>query len=56
MDLVPLIDLIGEAETALVGGVVLGLMFGVFAQRSRYCTRSAVLSAMGETDLKPLAT
>ena len=56
MDLVPLIDLIGEPQTALVGGLVLGLVFGVFAQRSRYCTRSAVLSAMGEGDLKPLAT
>jgi len=56
MDLVPLIDLIGEPHTALVGGLILGLAFGVFAQRSRYCTRSAVLSAMGESDLKPLAT
>ncbi len=56
MDLVPLIDLIGEPQTALVGGLVLGLAFGVFAQRSRYCTRSAVLSAMGDSDLKPFAT
>ncbi|KJS10449.1 MAG: membrane protein [Hoeflea sp. BRH_c9] len=56
MDLVPLIDLAGEPHTALIGGLVLGLAFGVFAQRSRYCTRSAVLSAMGESDLKPLAT
>jgi uncharacterized membrane protein YedE/YeeE len=56
MDLVPLIDLVGEPQTALVGGLVLGLAFGVFAQRSRFCTRSAVLSAMGEGDLKPLAT
>lgn len=56
MDLVPLIDLIGEAETALVGGLLLGLAFGVFAQRSRFCTRSAVLSVMGEGDLKPFAT
>ncbi|MEP3438354.1 MAG: YeeE/YedE family protein [Hoeflea sp.] len=56
MDLVPLIELVGEPQTALVGGLILGLAFGVFAQRSRYCTRSAVLSAMGESDLKPLAT
>lgn len=56
MDLVPLIDFIGEPQTALVGGLVLGLAFGVFAQRSRYCTRSAVLAVMGESDLKPFAT
>ncbi|MCY0150552.1 YeeE/YedE family protein [Hoeflea sp. G2-23] len=56
MDLVPLIDLVGEPHTALIGGLVLGLAFGIFAQRSQYCTRSAVLSAMGEGDLKPLAT
>ena len=56
MDLVPLIEMIGEPYTALAGGLVLGLVFGVFAQRSRYCTRSAVLSMMGESDLKPLAT
>ena len=56
MDLVPLIDLVGEPQTALAGGLVLGLAFGAFAQRSRYCTRSAVLAVLGESDLKPLAT
>jgi len=56
MDLVPLIDFIGEPQTALVGGLFLGLAFGIFAQRSRYCTRSAVLAVMGESDLKPFAT
>lgn len=56
MDLVPLIDLVGEPQTALIGGLTLGLAFGIFAQRSRFCTRSAVLAALGESDLKPLAT
>ena len=43
MDLVPLIDTLGESGTALAGGAVLGLLFGFFAQRTAFCTRSAVL-------------
>lgn len=44
MDLVPIIDIIGESNTALAGGAVLGLLFGFFAQRTAFCTRSAVLA------------
>ena len=43
MDLVPLIDRFGEAGTAAIGGAVLGMLFGFLAQRSGFCTRSAVL-------------
>lgn len=43
MDLVPVIDTIGESGAALAGGVVLGLVFGFFAQQTAFCTRSAVL-------------
>ena len=44
MDFVPLIDAIGEPATlALVGGL-LGLVFGIAAQRSAFCTRSAVIA------------
>ncbi|MFP1633087.1 YeeE/YedE thiosulfate transporter family protein [Zhengella sp. ZM62] len=42
IDLVPLIDTIGENGAALAGGAVLGLVFGIAAQRSAFCTRSAV--------------
>lgn len=56
MDLVPLMDMVGEANTALIGGAVLGLVFGFFAQRTAFCTRSAVLDLTRGRDLKSLAT
>ena len=56
MDLVPLIDRLGEPGTALAGGAVLGLVFGFFAQRSRFCTRSAVLDLTRGRDMTALAT
>ncbi|MEF2552817.1 YeeE/YedE family protein [Aurantimonas sp. A2-1-M11] len=55
MDFVPLIDLIGEDATALAGGAVVGGLFGVFAQRSALCTRSAVLDVTRGRDLSALA-
>ena len=56
MDLVPLIDRVGEPGAALVGGLVLGLVFGVAAQRSAFCTRSAVLSVLRARDGRSLGT
>lgn len=56
MDLVPLIDLVGEPGAALVGGLVLGLIFGIAAQRSAFCTRSAVLSVLHARDGRSLTT
>ena len=55
MDFVPLIDAIGEPATALAGGVALGLVFGIAAQRSAFCTRSAVIHAVRDHDLRALA-
>lgn len=55
MNLVPVIDAIGEPLTALLGGAVLGLIFGIAAQRSAFCTRSAVLHAVRDRDLRALA-
>jgi len=43
MDLVPLIDRFGEPATAAIIGLGLGLVFGVVALLSGFCTRSAVL-------------
>lgn len=56
MDFVPLIDLVGESSTALFGGLILGLAFGIAAQRSAFCTRSAILSVVRGVGLGALAT
>ena len=38
-----LIDLLGEARLLIGGGLLIGLLFGFFAQRSRFCLRAAVI-------------
>ena len=43
MDIVPLIDRIGEAPTAALFGLVTGAIFGVAAQRSKFCLRAAAV-------------
>ncbi len=56
MDLVPLIDAVGENGAALAGGAVLGLVFGFFAQRTAFCTRTAVLDLVRGRGNAALAT
>jgi len=43
MDIVPLIDRIGENPTAALFGLITGIVFGVSAQRSRFCLRAAAV-------------
>jgi uncharacterized membrane protein YedE/YeeE len=43
MDLNSLIELLGEKTSITLAGLVIGLLFGAFAQRSRFCLRSAVV-------------
>ncbi|MGB0282410.1 MAG: YeeE/YedE family protein [Neptuniibacter sp.] len=43
MDFEFLIESLGESGTTAFGGLLLGLMFGVFAQRSQFCLRAAVV-------------
>lgn len=43
MDIVPLIDWIGETQTGALFGLVTGIVFGVAAQRSRFCLRAATV-------------
>ena len=43
MDLVSLVERIGEAPTAALFGLITGITFGVAAQRSRFCLRAATV-------------
>ncbi|PCJ09020.1 MAG: lipocalin [Rhodobacteraceae bacterium] len=43
MDLVSLVEHIGEAPTAALFGLLTGVVFGVAAQRSRFCLRAATV-------------
>ena len=38
-----LLDRFGQAPVLAGGGVFIGFVFGFFAQRSRFCLRSAVI-------------
>ncbi len=52
MDILPLVERIGEAPTAALFGLLTGTVFGIAAQRSRFCLRAAVVEfgrgAMGD--------
>ncbi|MCC2633231.1 MAG: lipocalin [Ramlibacter sp.] len=43
MDLLPLLERTGEGPLLAFGGGAVGLLFGFFAQRSRFCLRAAVI-------------
>ena len=43
MDILTLAERIGEAPTAAVLGLITGIIFGVAAQRSRFCLRAATV-------------
>lgn len=43
MDLIALLDRLGEGNTAALFGLIAGVMFGVAAQRSRFCLRAATV-------------
>ncbi len=52
MDLVFVMDRLGEAWTQALGGALIGMVFGAFAQQSRFCLRAATVEfwrgAIGE--------
>ncbi|TDE39725.1 YeeE/YedE family protein [Antarcticimicrobium sediminis] len=49
MDLVAVVERIGEAPTAALFGLITGIVFGIAAQRSRFCLRAATVEfARGE--------
>ncbi len=43
MDMLPLVERIGENQTLLLGGAVIGALFGAFAQQSKFCLRAAAV-------------
>lgn len=43
MNLASLLEAFGEKTVVAIAGLLVGIMFGVFAQRSRFCLRSAVV-------------
>jgi uncharacterized membrane protein YedE/YeeE len=43
MDLIALVDRLGENPTAALFGLITGVVFGVAAQRSRFCLRAATV-------------
>jgi len=43
MDFVGLIESLGEQRILALGGLIIGALFGFFAQRSRFCLRAATI-------------
>ena len=43
MNLESLMELVGETVVLAAGGLLIGMLFGAFAQSSRFCLRSAVI-------------
>lgn len=43
MDLTGWFEIFGEEGTSAIGGLLIGIAFGAFAQRSRFCLRAAVV-------------
>lgn len=51
--LVPIIEVVGEDRSLALGGLLIGGLFGFFAQRSRFCLRAAVIEvARGQLGVK----
>ena len=47
MDILPLVERLGENPTAALFGLLTGIIFGVSAQRSRFCLRAATVEFAG---------
>ena len=43
MDIIPLIDWLGDTKASALAGLIVGIVFGIAAQRSRFCLRAATV-------------
>ncbi len=43
MNLIGLVEYFGESSALLIGGILIGMLFGAFAQQSRFCLRAATV-------------
>lgn len=43
MGIEELVDMVGGPQTAAIGGTIIGILFGYFGQRSRFCLRAAAV-------------
>ncbi len=43
MDLIPIVEWIGDTQATALAGLVVGIIFGIAAQRSRFCLRAATV-------------
>ncbi len=55
MELTSLIESLGEKTAVTLAGLTVGLFFGIFAQRSRFCLRSAVVEFANRNGCSKLA-
>ena len=55
MDLSSLIEQLGEKSSITLAGLLIGILFGAFAQRSSFCLRSAVVEFWNRQGYKKLA-
>ena len=43
MDLIPIVEWIGDTQATALAGLIVGIIFGIAAQRSRFCLRAATV-------------
>ena len=55
MELASLIEALGEKAAITLAGLSIGILFGFFAQRSRFCLRSAVVEFWNRDGCSKLA-
>ncbi len=54
MNLTSLIETFGDHTVLAMGGAFIGLVFGFFAQRSKFCARVAVIGSCDGTGVSRL--